>query len=95
MSVRHLSCRCCRIRVLATAPAVDLLEARCPICEAALTPVSSASSVIGFRSFDLDAFSDSEPGRPPHALAWRSLAARGEASLARGDLDAQHPFRPS
>jgi len=96
MSARHLSCPCCRIRVLASAPAIDLLEARCPICEATLTPASSASSVIGFRSFDLDAFSESEPRQPPQVLAWPSnLAARREAELARNDLDAPHSFKPA
>jgi hypothetical protein len=96
MSVRHLSCPGCRIRVLANAPAIDLLEARCPICDATLTPASSASSVIGFRSFDLDTFSDSEPRRLPRALASPSnLGARREAALARDDLDVQDPFRPA
>ena len=88
MSVRHLSCPLCRIRVLAHAPAIDLLEARCPICEATLTAASSASSVIGFRLFDLDAFVQNEPW-PPHALAWpASLATHREAPPIRDDLDA-------
>ena len=68
MSADHLSCRRCRIRVLASAPAVDLLEARCPICGLALTPASAPSGVIGLRLFDLAPFTDGE--RPGETLAW-------------------------
>jgi hypothetical protein len=58
MSRQHLSCPACRIRVRADAPEIALLEDRCPICGATLNAVSCASDVIGFRCFDLDAFSD-------------------------------------
>jgi hypothetical protein len=58
MRPRHLTCRGCRIRVLANAPEIDLLEGSCPICGATLTPVSSAQGAMGFRWFDLDALSD-------------------------------------
>jgi hypothetical protein len=58
MSPRHHSCPGCRIRVLANAPEIGLLEGGCPICGAMLTPVSSARSVMGFRLFDMDALSD-------------------------------------
>jgi hypothetical protein len=44
--------------VRADDPEIALLEDRCPICGATLRPVSAASEVIGFRSFDLDALSD-------------------------------------
>ncbi len=87
----HLGCGCCRIRVHATDPAIDLLEARCPICETPLAPVP-ASRVIGFRLFDLDPFS--EPG----AVAARTrspapvdLVVRRDASLMRPDGAAHHP----
>jgi hypothetical protein len=58
MSPRHHSCPGCRIRVLANAPEIDLLEGSCPICGVTMTPVSSARGVMGFRLFDLDALSD-------------------------------------
>jgi hypothetical protein len=58
MTPRHLGCPGCRIRVFANAPEIDLLEGSCPICGASLRPVSSARDVMGFRWFDLDAFSD-------------------------------------
>jgi hypothetical protein len=58
MSPRHRSCPGCRIRVLANAPEIDLLEGSCPMCGATLTPASSAQGVMGFRLFDLDALSD-------------------------------------
>ena len=58
MTPRHLSCRDCRIRILANAPGIGLLEGGCPICGVTLKPVSSAQDVMGFRWFDLDAFSD-------------------------------------
>jgi hypothetical protein len=90
MSSGHLCCPGCRIRVRASAPEIDLLEGGCPICEARLRPVSSASDVVGFRSFDLDALSELEssdplpmPGRPV------DLVARREAASAEGDLDAR------
>ena len=57
MSRRHHSCPGCRIRVLANAPEIDLLEGSCPICGAVLMPISSALGVMGLRLFDLDALS--------------------------------------
>jgi len=63
----HLSCPGCRIRVRASAPEIDLLGGRCPLCGATLRAVSSASGVMGFRSFDLDALSEKEPSGPPPA----------------------------
>jgi hypothetical protein len=93
MSGDHLGCGWCRIRVHATAPAIDLLEARCPICEVPLAPVP-ASSVIGFRLFDLDPFSE-----PEVAAAWTELVApadlfvRRETSPARRDGAIHHSRR--
>ena len=58
MASRHLSCPACRIRVRADAPAIAVLENRCPLCGAALGAASSAAEVIGFRSFDLDELSE-------------------------------------
>jgi len=90
MSFRHLSCPGCRIRVRASAPEIGLLEGSCPLCGAALRPVSSSSGVLGFRSFDLDALSEQEPGDPPPAPRQPiDLVARREATLARDDVDAQ------
>lgn len=83
MSADHLGCSWCRIRVHATALAVDLLEARCPICEVPLAP-GPASQVIGFRFFDLDPFS--EPGvatARTQPAAPVDLVVRREADAAR------------
>jgi hypothetical protein len=90
MSFRHLSCPGCRIRVRASAPEIGLLEGSCPICGAALRPVSSSSGVLGFRSFDLDALSEPESSGPPPTPGQPAdpLARRGAAS-ARDDVDAQ------
>jgi hypothetical protein len=90
MSFRHLSCPVCRIRVRASAPEIGLLEGSCPICGAALIPVSSSSGVLGFRSFDLDALSESESSDPlPAPGQTLDLVARREAALARDDVDTQ------
>ena len=89
MSSRHLSCQGCRIRVRASAPEIELLEGGCPICGAKLTAVAFPSDVLGFRSFDLDAFSQprssDRPSTPAHPV---DLVARREAALARDGFDA-------
>lgn len=89
MSCPHLSCPACRIRVRANDPEIALLDDRCPICGATLSPVSHASDVMGFRCFDLDAFAEQEPhnqldqpGNPT------DLVSRREAALARDHMDA-------
>jgi len=69
MSSGHLSCQACRVRVRANAPEIALLEGRCPICGATLGRASSASGVMGFRSFDLDALSEQESDRKSEAVA--------------------------
>lgn len=81
MSSRRLSCAGCRIHVRASSPNIALLEGNCPICEAKLRPVSSASSVMGFRSFDLDVLSEHDangssltPGEPVDLDAHRRAA---------------------
>jgi hypothetical protein len=90
MSFRHLSCPRCRIRVRASAPEIGLLEGSCPICGAALRPVSSSSGVLGFRSFDLDALSEQQPRRPPPTPGQPAdLVTRREAASARDDVDTQ------
>src|ERR1700733_3910968 len=89
MSRLHLSCQACRIRVRANDPEIALLEGRCPICGATLSPVSSASEVMGFRWFDLDAFAELAPHNqlaPPGSPV--DLVSRREAALARDHLDA-------
>lgn len=89
MSRQHLSCPACRIRVRADAPEIALLEDRCPICGATLTPVSFASGVIGFRSFNLDELSEQEPHDQPNPPGNPAdLVSRREAVSARDDLDA-------
>jgi len=89
MSSPHLSCPGCRIRVRADAPEIALLEGRCPICEATLRAVSSASGVIGLRSFDLDVLSQQgSSGPPPTPGQPVDLAARREAALLRDGFDA-------
>jgi len=93
MSAGHLGCGWCRIRVPASAPAIDLLEALCPICEAPLARVP-ATSVVGFRLFDLDPFSPpeataapDEPAAPAHPVV------RAATFSARRDGAANHPRR--
>jgi hypothetical protein len=89
MSPRHLSCEGCRIRVRASAPEIALLEGSCPICGAKLNAVPSSSGVMGFRSFDLDAFSESGPSERPTTPAQPvDLVARREAALSRDGFDA-------
>jgi hypothetical protein len=90
MASGHLSCLACHIRVRANAPEVTLLEGRCPLCGVTLRPASSASDVVGFRSFGLDALSQQEPGDQPTAPPGIpvDLVARREAGSAREDLDA-------
>jgi hypothetical protein len=89
MSRRHLSCSACRIRVRANAPEINLLEDRCPICGATLRPVSSASGVMGFRSFDLDALSEQVSADQPNPTGNPAdLVSRRVAASARDDLDA-------
>jgi hypothetical protein len=68
MPARHLSCPGCRIRVLANAPEIDLLEGSCPICGATLSQVSSAQGVLGFRWFDLEALSEGGSSGASHAV---------------------------
>ncbi len=93
MSSRNLSCPGCRIRVRAGAPNVHLLEGNCPICGATLRPVSSAASVMGFRSFDLDALSEQDlsdpPSTPAEPVDLVARRARREAASARGDVDGE------
>lgn len=62
MADRHLSCPACRIRTRADAPAIAVLENRCPLCGGPLSAASSAAAVIGFRSFDLDELSEQDAG---------------------------------
>jgi hypothetical protein len=88
MSVRHLCCVDCRIRVRASAPEIDLLEGRCPICGATLSAAPSAAGVMGLRSFDLGVLSDQGPSVPPRAPGRPvDLGARREAGLARDGFD--------
>ena len=88
MSSRHLSCQDCRIRVRASAPEIELLEGRCPICGAELNAVPFPSGVVGFRSFDLDALSEQGPSdRPRAATQPVDLVARREAASARDRFD--------
>jgi len=81
MPSRNLSCPGCRVRVLANAPNVDLLEGSCPVCGAMLRPVASASSVMGFRLFDMSALSQEDasaptpaPGAPVEPVVSRAVA---------------------
>ena len=90
-SPRHLSCTGCRIRVRASAPEIDLLEGSCPICGAALSAESSATGVLGFRSFDLEALSEQHSSDPAPAGAPArpvDLAARRAAAMTRDGFDA-------
>jgi hypothetical protein len=97
MSSRHLSCQGCRIRVRASAPEIELLGGRCPICEAKLNAVPFPSGVMGFRSFDLDALSEQgsdvlpvqgSSERPPAPAQPIDFVARRQAALARDGFDA-------
>ncbi len=89
MAALHLSCPACRIRVRADAPAVAVLENHCPLCGAPLSAVSSAAAVLGFRSFDLDEFSEqaasehADPsGNPDGLVARRRPASMQDAADA-------------
>src|SRR5690242_16312227 len=84
MASRHLSCQDCRIRLPATAPEIALLDGRCPMCGANLTPVPLAAGVVGFRSFDLDVLSGQAAGdRLAAPVPPTDLAARREALPSR------------
>jgi hypothetical protein len=78
MTPRHLICAACRLRVLATAPEVALLDGRCPTCGATLTAAPSAQDVLGFRSFCLDELSQDarRPSDVPSGVAVEAAAAR-------------------
>jgi hypothetical protein len=89
MSARHLSCADCRIRVRADAREIDLLEGRCPICGETLGACSQASSVLGLRSFDLDALSDHPVNELPAATGEAlQLAAHRASAPAPSDIEA-------
>jgi hypothetical protein len=89
MSCRHLSCGGCRIRIRADAREIDLLDGRCPICAEALGAISPASSVLGFRAFDLDAFSDHPSTKLPSATGDAvDLVARDATASATNDFAA-------
>ena len=92
MSSRNLSCPDCRVRVRASAPEIDLLEGNCPICGAPLQATSTASSLIGFRSFDLDALSDQADSGPPPRTSPEpvDLVARRDAASAPGQVGVEH-----
>lgn len=90
MSAGHLSCTRCRLRVLADAPAIGLLEAHCPICGDALTP-APAESLLGFRFFDLDPLSEHGPRQFRGSLAPPAeLLPRHDAGC--DNLDTPQPF---
>ena len=65
MASPNLSCPGCRIRIRASAQDIGLLAGDCPICGARLREASSASSVMGFRLFDLDGWSEQHASSPP------------------------------
>jgi hypothetical protein len=96
MASSHLVCRACRIRVVSTPAAIELLEARCPICEFELTSAPGASSALGFRLFDLAPLSEPQPhllrdggASPPDLRSW------GEAGPAPAAHSTRPPARPS
>jgi hypothetical protein len=75
--------------VRASAPEIELLEGSCPICGTKLTAVPFSSSVVGFRSFDLDALSgQGSSDQPPTPAPPVDLVARRKAALARDGFDA-------
>lgn len=79
-SPRHLICSACRLRIRADSPAIALLEGQCPVCGATLA-AACAADVIGFRSFDLEALSDRDPGEGPelrHVLAAEAVVPAPE-----------------
>lgn len=86
----HLSCPACRLRLRADSPAVTILEGRCPLCAVTLHVGGSASDVVGFRSFDLDALfappSEDQPGPP---LDPAPFLARREAARKQDTQDAE------
>ncbi len=90
MSSSNLGCPGCRIRVRASAPAIGLLEGRCPICGETLQVLSSAACVMGFRSFDLDALAEQDVSGPPITPGDPvDLASRRGRASARDDVNVQ------
>lgn len=65
MSAGHLSCSCCRIRLPAGSPAIEIFERRCPICGVPLVETASAADVIGFRYLDPATLFEPQPDDPP------------------------------
>ena len=66
-----------------------MLENHCPLCGAPLSAGSSAAAVMGFRSFDLDEFSEQESnehadpsGSPDDLVARRKAASTQDAADA-------------
>jgi hypothetical protein len=88
MSPQHLTCAACRIRVRADAPEIALLEDRCPLCGVTLKPASSASAVMGFRSFGLDALAEQQSDDRPNQPGPVDFVSRRNAASARDDLAA-------
>lgn len=89
ISPAHLSCSSCRIRLQAGAPEVVLLDERCPLCGAALSPVSSSAAVLGFRWFGTEMLAEWSEDRQSGPLAPPvELASRRPPAIAGDDLDA-------
>lgn len=89
MSGRHLNCAGCRIRIRAGAREIDLLDGRCPICDETLGAMAPASSVLGFRAFDLDTLSDHPSTKLPRATRDAvDLFARHAPALSTNHFDA-------
>ena len=90
ISPAHLSCSVCRIRLQAGAPELVLLDERCPLCGAALSPVSASAAVLGFRWFGTEMLAEcnddrqSGPLAPPVELASRRATATAGDDLASG-----------
>jgi hypothetical protein len=88
MSLHHVSCAVCRIRLRATAPEIELLDGMCPICGLRLQPATDAASVLGFRSFDWGDDGDqptgepSDPAPPPTDMVTRRRVAAAAAAAA-------------
>ena len=84
--MRYLKCARCRIRLDRTGPEVHLFDRCCPICAAALEPVSELSELVGFRAFDLAGGEEefaATPSLPPRRSVRpvRDAMATREAAL--------------
>ncbi|MDE3070104.1 MAG: hypothetical protein KGJ43_05190 [Acidobacteriota bacterium] len=90
MSIGHLCCRACQVRLRAGATEVDLLDGMCPVCGSTLEPAARAADALGFRSFDWSMIIGEAEGEPAGAAGRPiDLSTRREPLSAPDDLDSE------